>query len=239
MNRPVYDQPHRFFMGTRTLPCPYVAGRLERKVVTDLAAPDAAGLYERLSQAGFRRSHSLAYRPACPGCTACVPVRIVARQLHWTRTFRRIRARNADLTAAETAPHATMEQYRLFVRYQHGRHPGGEMSTMTFHDYRAMVEDTPVDTRIVEFREPAGRLVAVMLADRQSDALSAVYSLYDPESTARSLGTYMILWLVERACAEGLPYVYLGYWIAESPKMAYKARFRPLEGLGPQGWKPV
>jgi len=237
MNRPVCDQPHRFFMGTRALPCPYIAGRLERKVVTDLATPNAADLYERLSRAGFRRSHGLAYRPACPGCAACVPVRIVAGEFNWTRTFRRIQARNTDLRISEMSAQATMEQYRLFIRYQRGRHAGGEMSTMTFRDYRAMVEDTPVDTRIVEFRDPAGPLVAVMLADRQADAMSAVYSLYEPDLPARSLGTSMILWLVERARSEKIPYVYLGYWIAESSKMAYKARFSPLEGLGPGGWQ--
>lgn len=239
MNRPIFDQPHRFFMGTRAMPCPYVPGRLERKVVTDLATPNAPELYERLSRAGFRRSHGLAYRPACPSCAACVPVRIVADAFEWTRTFRRLTARNADLVATEMPARATMEQYRLFMRYQRGRHSGGEMSAMTWRDYRAMVEDTPVDTRIIEFRDQSGALIAVMLADRQQDALSAVYSLYDPEMPARSLGTWMVLWLVEHACAARIAYVYLGYWIAESPKMAYKVRFRPLEGLGPDGWKRI
>jgi arginine-tRNA-protein transferase len=132
-----------------------------------------------------------------------------------------------------------MEQYRLFMRYQRSRHSGGEMSAMSWRDYRAMVEDTPVDTRTIEYRDPAGTLVAVMLADRQKDALSAVYSLYDPDMTSRSLGTWMVLWLVESAGAMGIPHVYLGYWIAESPKMAYKARFHPLEGLGPDGWMRI
>lgn len=137
------------------------------------------------------------------------------------------------------AAHATMEQYRLFTRYQRTRHSGGEMSTMGFRDYRAMVEDSPIDTRIIEFRDGTGALVAVMLADRQLDTLSAVYSMYDPEEERRSLGTWMVLWMVERAHDMGLPFVYLGYWIEESAKMAYKARFRPLEGLGPDGWKVV
>ena len=239
MNRPLHVQPHRFFMGTRALPCPYVSGRLERKVVTDLATANAAEIYERLSRAGFRRSHGLAYRPACPSCSACVPVRIAAREFDWTRSFRRLHARNADLVASDLPAQATMEQYRLFIRYQHGRHAGGEMSSMTWRDYRAMVEDTPVDTRMIEYRDAGERLVACMLADRQSDALSAVYSLYDPDAPSRSLGTWMVLWLVENALSLGLPYVYLGYWIAESPKMAYKARFRPLEGLGPDGWQRI
>jgi len=239
MNRPVQLQPHRFFLGTRALPCPYLPGRVERKVVTDLATPNATDLYERLSRAGFRRSHSLAYRPACPGCSACVPVRIPVERMAWTRTFRRIANRNADLTVKDMTAHATMEQYRLFGRYQRSRHSGGEMSTMGFRDYRAMVEDSPIDTRIVEFRDPQDRLIAVMLADRQVDALSAVYSLFDPDEQKRSLGTYMVLWMIERAAQLGLPYVYLGYWIEESPKMSYKARFHPLEGLGPDGWQVI
>jgi arginyl-tRNA--protein-N-Asp/Glu arginylyltransferase len=239
MNRPVELRPHRFFMGTRALPCPYIPGRVERKVVTDLATPDAMKLYENLSRAGFRRSHSLAYRPACPGCTACVPVRIRVEDFDWSRSFRRITNRNADLTTRDMAGHATMEQYRLFTRYQRSRHSGGEMSSMSFRDFRAMIEDSPIDTRIIEFRDPEGSLVAVMLADRQMDAMSAVYSLFDPELDKRSLGTYMVLWLIKQAEANDLPHVYLGYWIEESPKMSYKTRFRPLEGLTPDGWKTL
>ena len=239
MNRPVELRPHRFFMGTRALPCPYIPGRMERKVVTDLATSDAMKLYDNLSRAGFRRSHSLAYRPACPGCTACVPVRIRVEDFDWSRSFRRITNRNADLTTRDMAGHATMEQYRLFTRYQRSRHSGGEMSSMSFRDFRAMIEDSPIDTRIIEFRDPEGSLVAVMLADRQMDAMSAVYSLFDPELDKRSLGTYMVLWLIKQAEANDLPHVYLGYWIEESPKMSYKTRFRPLEGLTPDGWKTL
>ena len=239
MNRPLDQRQHRFFLGTRALPCPYIPGRIERKVVTDLAIPNAGDLYERLSRAGFRRSHSLAYRPACPGCAACVPVRVRVADFEWTRTFRRLVHRNADLTVDDMTAHATMEQFRLFTRYQRSRHAGGEMATMGFRDYRAMVEDSPLDTRIVEFRNASDALVAVMLADRQEDALSAVYSLYDPEQERRSLGTYMVLWMIRQARRECRPYVYLGYWIEDSPKMSYKARFRPLEGLGSEGWQVI
>ncbi len=226
-------------MGTRALPCPYLPDRIERKVVTDLSVPNAMELYERLSRGGFRRSHSLAYRPACPGCSSCVPVRIRTADFVWSRTFRRLMSRNSDLTVADMSAHATMEQYRLFTRYQRSRHTGGEMSTMAFRDYRAMVEDSPIDTRIIEVRDSEGVLLAVMLADRQLDALSAVYSLYAPDEERRSLGTWMVLWMVERATERELPFVYLGYWIEQSPKMAYKARFRPLEGLGPDGWAVI
>jgi arginine-tRNA-protein transferase len=229
-------RPDRFFFGTRGLPCPYLPDRVERKVVTDLSGPDAVDLYERLSRAGFRRSHSLAYRPACPGCEACVPVRIPVAKFESSSSFARIAKANADLDANDSPAHATIDQFRLFSRYQRSRHAGGEMSGMTYDDYRAMVEETPVESHLVEFRRPDGALIAAMLADRLADSLSAVYSFFEPAESRRSLGIYMVLWLIERARAEGLPYVYLGYWIAESRKMSYKSRFRPIEGLGPNGW---
>ena len=229
-------RPDRFFFGTRSLPCPYIEGQTERKVVTDLTGHNAEELYERLSRAGFRRSHNLAYRPACPTCNACIPVRIVAGEFEMTKSFRRVMAANADLTADDTDAIATVEQYRLFSAYQQARHEGGDMSGMAFNDYRAMVEDTPVTSRTVEFRDGDGVLVAVMLMDRMEDSLSAVYSFFDGSMARRSLGTYMILWMVEYARTLGLPYVYLGFWIDGSDKMAYKARFQPLEALGDGGW---
>ena len=233
---PSLRRPQRFFFGTRTLPCPYLAGRQERKVVTDLSGPDSDALYERLSQAGFRRNHGLAYRPACPACNACIPVRIVVDGFEETRSFRRILRKNADLAIEIMGATATIEQYHFFLDYQRLQHPGGEMSEMTFNDYRMMVEESPLDTMVVEFRDGVGRLVAILLADRLARSLSAVYSCYDVSLARRSLGTYMILWLLNQARDQGLEHVYLGYWIAESPKMAYKAWFRPLEGRGPEGW---
>jgi leucyl-tRNA---protein transferase len=229
-------RPDRFFFGTRSLPCPYIEGQTERKVVTDLTGSNAEELYERLSRAGFRRSHNLAYRPACPACNACIPVRIAARGFDMTKSFRRVLSANSDLTADDSDAIATVEQYRLFSAYQRSRHEGGDMSGMAFNDYRAMVEDTPVTSRTVEFRDNEGTLVAVMLMDRMEDSLSAVYSFFDGSMAKRSLGTFMILWMVEYALTLGLPYVYLGYWIEGSDKMAYKARFQPLEALGDDGW---
>lgn len=229
----------RFFFGTRSLPCPYLPSRVERKVVTELSGPNANALYTRLSRAGFRRSHGLAYRPACPACNACVPVRIDVEGFVWSRSLRRVLAANSDLTVEPMVPVASIEQYRLFARYQAMRHGDGDMAEMTFGDYRAMIEDTPVETRVVEFRDPENRLVGAMLADEMEDSLSAVYSFFEPRAPKRGLGTLMILWLVERAKETGLPYVYLGYMIDESDKMAYKARFRPLEHLGADGWRPM
>lgn len=229
-------RPDRFFFGTRSLPCPYIAGQTERKVVTDLTGNNAEELYERLSRAGFRRSHNLAYRPACPTCNACIPARIAARDFEMTRSFRRVMATNSDVTVDDMDAIATVEQYRLFSAYQQARHEGGDMSGMAFNDYRSMVEDTPVKSRTVEFRDDEGNLLAVMLMDRMEDSLSAVYSFFDGNMGRRSLGTFMILWMVEYARTLGLPYVYLGYWINGSDKMAYKDRFQPLEVLGNDGW---
>ena len=145
-------KPDRFFFGTRKLPCPYLDNRTERKVVTDLSGPNSADLYVRLSRAGFRRSHGLAYRPACPSCSSCVPVRINVVDFKDTRSFRRIRRANVDLFTENIAAIATAEQYRLFSRYQHLRHSGGDMSSMTYEDYRVLIEDTPVETHLIEFR---------------------------------------------------------------------------------------
>lgn len=231
-------RPH-FFFTTAPLPCPYIQGRLERKIVTELNGPDAEVLHEALSRAGFRRSHSIAYTPACPGCSACIPVRIVASEFRPDRSMRRIEKINHDLEAHRVPARATAEQYRLFARYQEFRHPGGDMALMGFYDYRSMVEDSPIDTFMVEMRRPDGTLTAACLADRMTDGLSAVYSYFEPELASRSLGTQVVLWLVQEAARLGLPYIYLGYWIAESRKMAYKARFQPLEAFGPNGWRPL
>jgi arginyl-tRNA--protein-N-Asp/Glu arginylyltransferase len=231
-------RPH-FFFTTAPLPCPYISGRLERKIVTELNGPDAEILHESLSRAGFRRSHSIAYTPACPGCSACVPVRIVVAGYKPDRTTRRICKANADLIVRTVPARATAEQYRLFARYQESRHAGGDMALMGFYDYRSMVEDSPIDTFMIEFRTPDQILVATCLADRMSDGLSAVYSFFEPDAAKLSLGTLVVNWLVEEATRRGLPFVYLGYWIGESRKMAYKARFRPLEAFGPNGWLPL
>jgi len=207
--------------------------------VTELTGPEAEALHESLSRAGFRRSHSIAYTPACPGCSACIPVRIVVDGFQPDRTMRKINRRNGQLAAMPVNAKATAEQYRLFARYQESRHSGGDMALMGFYDYRSMIEDSPIDSFVVEFRSPDGMLRSAMLTDRMSDGLSAVYSFYDPVLTELSLGTYMILWLIEEARRQNLPYVYLGYWIADSGKMSYKSRFMPLEAYGTDGWLPM
>jgi leucyl-tRNA---protein transferase len=234
-----YKPPRRpqFFYTTAPLPCPYVPGRTERKVVTEITGPDADTLHDRLSRAGFRRSHNIAYAPVCPACQSCVPIRIPVTTFQPDRTLRRIAKANAMMEGFEVPARATAEQFQLFQRYQQARHGEGDMATMSFYDYRAMIEDTPIETFIVEFRDPDDRMVGTCLADKLGDGLSAVYSFFAPGLEKRSIGTYTILWLVERSKQLGLPYVYLGYWVPESRKMAYKSRFRPSEILIGGTWR--
>ena len=234
-----YKPPRRpqFFYTTAPLPCPYLPGRTERKVVTEITGPDAEPLHDRLSRAGFRRSHNIAYAPVCPGCNACVPIRIPVAAFSPDRSLRRVLKANAGMVGADVPARATAEQYQLFQRYQQARHGDGDMATMSFYDYRAMIEDTPIETFMVEFRDPDERLVGACLTDRLGDGLSAVYSYFLPELERRSIGTYTILWLIERARLLGLPHVYLGYWVQESRKMAYKARFHPSEVLVAGAWR--
>ncbi len=220
-------------------PCPYLPGRRERKLITELAGAQATAQYTTLSRAGFRRSHQYAYRPACGGCSACIPVRVRAADFEAGASLKRVARSNRDLAAVERPAEPTEEQYQLFDRYIRARHGDGEMAEMTALDYHGMILHSRVETRIAEYRDAGGKLVAACLFDRLDDGLSAVYSFFDPELEGRSLGNYMVLWLIETARAEARPHVYLGYWIAEAPKMSYKARFRPLEALGGTGWKTV
>ena len=226
------------FYRTPPTPCPYLPGRDERKVFTELEAcePNADAIHDLLATAGFRRSHNILYRPSCDGCSACVPVRIDAQAFRQSRNMRAVWRRNAGIRACIAPAIAAPEQYRLFRRYQETRHGEGYMARMSFAEYRAMIEDSPLDTFLVEYRAPDGSLTGVCLTDRVGGGLSMVYSFFDPEDSRTSPGTYMILWHLDAARREGLGHLYLGYWIAESPKMAYKRRFAAIEALGPDGW---
>lgn len=223
----------------RENPCPYLPDRLERKLMTRIEGEGATPFYTLLSQSGFRRSHIFAYRPACQGCSACVPVRVKVSAFRPSRTQQRLIRKNGDLTSREIAPVATDEHYRLFQHYVVARHHDGEMADMCFDDYRGMIEDTHLDTRLSEYRLPTGELAAVCLTDWLGDGGSAVYSFFAPELAGRSLGTWMILDLIAATRRRALAHVYLGYWIDNAPKMAYKEHFRPLEGLGPEGWQVI
>ena len=232
----------RFFV-TSPAPCPYLADRTERKVFTELKGPHAEALNDALGRIGFRRSQTVAYRPSCLDCQACVSVRVVAKEFVASSAQRRALRMNDDLVSTECRPWATSEQFDLLQRYLGRRHPGGGMAAMDEIDYADMVEHTAVSSFVIEYREPSadggqGRLVGACLTDRQGDGLSMIYSFYDPEHEARTgLGNYIILDHIRRAAEAGLPYVYLGYWVAGSQRMQYKIRYRPLERLGPAGWR--
>ena len=225
---------------TAAMPCPYLPGKQERKLFTHLSGRRASGLHHLLSENGFRRSQNLIYRPACEGCNACQSVRIVANDFVTSGRFQRVLRRNDDLAVEVRPTAATSEQYDLFKRYLESRHAGGGMNQMSYIDYEYMVEDTPVQSVLVEYRlrdHPDQTLVAVALTDVMPDGLSMVYSFYDPDLIQRSLGTYLILDHIEQVRSAGLGYVYLGYWVKDSPKMAYKALYRPLEvQRGTLGW---
>lgn len=226
---------HFYLSGPR--PCPYLFGRVERSIFTEIPSLDGGRLYETLLRGGFRRSHKIAFRPACPECRACVPVRVAVRDFAERPWMRRILKANAPLVAEAHEARASREQYALFRRYIATRHGDGEMALMDYEDYRSMIEDSPIDSSMVELRTPTGTLVAACLADSLSDGYSAVYSFFEPGRRWPSLGSQMILYLIHAASARALPYVYLGYWVEGSRKMAYKARFRPLEALRGDRWQ--
>jgi arginine-tRNA-protein transferase len=241
------DSP-QFYL-TAPSPCPYLPGQFERKVFTHLVGDRAGAMNDLLTQGGFRRSQNIAYRPACESCRACVSIRVIVDEFRPGASMERVLRRNADIIGTEIPASPTSEQYSLFRRYLDARHAEGGMADMTVLDYAMMVEDTHVDTGIVEYRfrgpdtaitgKGRGALIGAALTDHLGDGLSMVYSFFEPDYASRSLGTYIILDHIKRARKLGLPYVYLGYWVSGSRKMDYKTRFRPQEHLGPRGWDRV
>ena len=237
------------FYLTAPSPCPYLPGQEERKVFTHLVGERAAELNDLLTHGGFRRSQSIAYRPACEACRACISVRVVVEDFQPTRSMRRVWERNRDLLGEMRLGVPTSEQYAIFRSYLDNRHRDGGMADMTLLDYAMMVEDSHVETRIVEYRRRAplgssngrgaGPLIAVALSDLLCDGLSMVYSFFESDHSSRSLGTFMILDHIARARRMRLPYVYLGYWVQGSRKMDYKGRFLPQERLTTEGWRRV
>jgi arginine-tRNA-protein transferase len=236
--------PFRFprFFVTNPSPCPYLPGRSERKVFTELSGDNASELNDALGRIGFRRSQNVAYRPSCADCSACVSVRVVAGEFKPNATQRKLIRRNSDLIVTACKPWSTEEQFALLQRYLQSRHPGGGMTEMDEMDFADMVEQTPVDSQVIEYREPGidgrvGKLVGACLTDRQSDGLSMIYSFFDSDHPTRpGLGNFIIMDHILRADVAELPYVYLGYWVDGSARMQYKIRYRPLEKLGRSGW---
>lgn len=235
----------KFYL-TSPQPCPYLPGMEERKVFANLAVDSAVNLNDSLTRSGFRRSQTIAYRPACKACQACRSVRIDVNAFEWTRRWRRVMKRNAVLDREPCEARANREQFRLLQRYLNDRHPGGGMTEMEIRDYAGMVDASPVRTVVFEYRNrPAPdaqldhQLQAAALTDVLRDGLSMVYSFYRPELASRSVGAFMVLDHVRLAAELGLPYVYLGYWVKGSDKMGYKADFGPLEVFDGESWRPL
>ncbi len=227
------------FYVTAPQPCPYLAGRMERKLFTALQGEQAEKLNDSLSKQGFRRSQNVLYRPSCSDCAACLSARIDVSAFRPGKSQRRTINRNAHLRRNAASPWATEDQYSLFRRYLDNRHAEGGMADMDVFEFAAMIEETPIRSRVVEYSDPAGRLTAVCLTDVLDDGLSMVYSFYEPDLPKQSLGSWMILDHVEIARETGLPYVYLGYWVPGSPKMGYKSTFSGIEVYRHGRWQKM
>ncbi|KUJ80803.1 arginyl-tRNA--protein transferase [Ruegeria marisrubri] len=228
------------FYVTAPQPCPYLADRLERKLFTALQGEGAERLNNSLSQQGFRRSQNVLYRPSCSDCSACLSARIDVSAFRPSKSQKRTVKRNEHLERRATSPWATDDQFELFRRYLDTRHADGGMADMDVFEFAAMIEETPIRSRVVEYSDArTGNLTAVSLTDVLDDGLSMVYSFYDPHQPQSSLGTYMILDHIEIAREAGLPYVYLGYWVPGSSKMGYKAKFSGLEIYYKRRWQKV
>ncbi|AHM05395.1 Arginine-tRNA-protein transferase [Roseibacterium elongatum DSM 19469] len=230
------------FYVTAPQSCPYLDGRRERKLFTALQGEQAEALNNALSKQGFRRSQNVLYRPSCTDCMACLSARINVAEFAPRRRQRRILKRNAHLSRTPRSAWATEEQYSLFRRYLDARHADGGMADMDVFEFAAMIEETPIKTRVIEYRDESDDetpLAAVCLTDILDDGLSLVYSFFEPDRAQSSLGTYVILDHVALAREAGLPYVYLGYWVPGSAKMGYKAEFPGLEVYANGAWQPL
>ena len=236
MNRPLpnFNQP---LYKSLPLPCPYISEEKERRIFTALEGPDARLLYDLLIHAGFRRSHNIVYKPACSDCGKCLSLRVLVRDFSPSRSQKRILSRNQDLKINLCPAIATKEQHDLFLRYMAARHKNGEMSEMSWDSYREMIEGSSVQTQIIELRDDKSDLLGACLTDFLADGLSAVYSFFDPDLPRRSLGTFMVLRLLEEAKRRGLLHVYLGFWIRECRKMSYKTQFTPSEIFIGDSWQ--
>ena len=212
---------------TRSQKCAYLHDQTEQRLATDIS--DHPDSHDRLAETGFRRVENWVYKPACPGCSACLPIRVKAEDFAGSRNITRIRAANKDLRRFDSHGQLTLDHYDMFQRYLGFRHEDGQMASMSFEEFSAMILNSPIDTTLTEYRDSEDRLMGCILIDRQRDGLSAVYSFFQPDQTKRSLGSFMIVDLIDRCKEIGLPYAYLGYYIEQSRKMSYKARFKPYQ----------
>ena len=230
------NHPLRLRM-TRTHDCAYISGNREQRLALDLT--DNPDIHDKLARAGFRRVENWAYRPVCQQCQACLPIRIDCKNFRAGRNLLRIHKSNQDLTRHLSTKQVTQDHYILFQEYLTHRHEDGQMAAMSFHEFKNMIHNSPIETFLVEYRDFAGELIACMMVDVQSDGLSAVYSFFDPLSTNRSLGTFMILDMISLIKELGKDYLYLGFYVSQSRKMSYKARFAPSEIFQDGTWQPL